>query len=113
MGWPATRRDYGPGDRSRMVRKLKIPTFLSHFRDRTEAAREAPAIQVGLGPTLSGVEAESLRSTQLDRSFRVVPRKLGMHCFCAPLLRGIGPRIRAQPHSSAFAENSTAQAAAR
>jgi hypothetical protein len=60
-----------------------IPAFLRQFRDRTEAAYEAHTLQAGLGHTLSGVEAESRSSTQLGRSFRIVPRKLGVLGFCA------------------------------
>ena len=43
----------------RMARKLNTPAFLGHFQDRTEAARQARRLQVGLGQTLSGVEAEN------------------------------------------------------
>src|ERR1019366_6384747 len=47
--------------------------FLSHLRDRTEAAYEGHTIQVGLGQAISGVETVRRRSTQLGCSFRVVP----------------------------------------
>jgi hypothetical protein len=44
---------------------------------------KAHTLEVGLGQTLSGVEAESRSSSQLGRSFRIVPRKLGVLGFCA------------------------------
>jgi hypothetical protein len=74
--------------------------------------RIKPLIQVSFGQTLYGVEAKNFRSTGWSRSSERSQESWLCCAFVpAPILRGIGPRTRALPHSSAFPKSSTAQAA--